>query len=111
MHPVERHKFLAIARGADAAADTVAIAEAELALGLLGDEDVLRQGSEIITRPAQEAAALRGKLQDAVGEQLGAPRGIGLEEFEDEVVPGAVGIEAEAQCLGARRRGRREIPE
>lgn len=83
----------------------MAIAQAKLAFGLLGDVNVLWQGAEIVARPAEEAAALRRELEDAVGEKFRAARGVGFEQLKDEVVPRTIRIEAEAQRLSAGDEG------
>ena len=108
-HFVEGEKFFAVARRADAGAEPVAVAQAELPLGLLGHKNVLRERAEIVARPTEEAAALRGKFEHAVGEKLGAAGGVGFEQIADEVMPGAVGIDAEMQRLGASEDGRERL--
>jgi hypothetical protein len=92
-HLLQCDIFFPIARRPDAAAKLVAILEKELPLQLSGDIDVLRQAAEMVSGPAQEAAAPAGcGFENAFRKEFSAARAIRLEKVEDKMVPRFVGL-------------------
>jgi hypothetical protein len=70
---------------------------------MVGNLNVLRKGSEVITRPAKKGGPLCVDVYDGGGRKFCTPVCTEAANFENQMVPRLVGMKAYAEPLGIGR--------
>ncbi len=86
LHLQQREVALAFLGRADLSFDGIACAQAEAPDLRRRDVDVVRTREVVLVRSAQEAEAVLQDLEHALGEDLAAVLGLGLQDREDQVL-------------------------